>query len=189
MKQGRRPGKPETRAAILAAARRHFAERGYDGTTMRGVAAEAGVDVALGHYYFGSKRELFAAALELPVNPAAAVAGVLAEGTDALAERLLRLLLHVWDDPQTGAPLQALLRSVESQQELLRGFVEREIVARLAAVIEGPDAELRAAAAATQLVGLLFARYLVRVEPVASAGHDELVALIAPSLQRYLDPG
>ena len=188
MKKGRRPGKPETRDAILAAARRHFAEHGYDGTTMRAVAAEAGVDVALGHYYFGSKRDLFAAALALPVNPADAIAGLLAEGTDDLAARLLRLLLHVWDDPQTGGPLRALLRSVDSQEELLRGFVEREIVARLAAAVGGPDAELRAAAAATQIVGLVFARYVVGVEPIASAGHEEIVALVAPSLQRYLDP-
>jgi AcrR family transcriptional regulator len=187
VRTGRRPGKPDTREAILSAARRHFAQHGYDGTTMRGVAAEAGVDVALGHYYFGSKRELFAAALELPVNPADAVAGLLAEGTDDLGERLVRLLLQVRDDPHSGAPLQALLRSVDSQQDLLRGFVEREIVGRLATVIEGPDAPLRAAAAATQVVGLLFVRYVARVEPVASAAHDELVALVAPSLQRYFD--
>ncbi|UGS38671.1 TetR/AcrR family transcriptional regulator [Capillimicrobium parvum] len=188
MKKGRRPGKPQTREAILAAARRSFAERGYDGTTMRGVAAEAGVDVALGHYYFGSKRELFAAALELPVNPADAIAGLLAQGTDDLAERLLRLLLQVWDDPQTGGPLRAMLRSVDSQQELLRGFVEREIVARLATAIDGPGAELRATAAATQIIGLVLARYVVEVQPIASAGHEEIVALIAPSLQRYFDP-
>jgi AcrR family transcriptional regulator len=188
MKQGRRPGRPGTREAILAAARRHFAERGYDGTTMRGVAAVAGVEGALGHYYFGSKRELFAAALELPVNPADAVVALLEEGTERLGERLLRLLLTVWDSPESGAPLRALLRSVDSQQELLRGFVEREIVGRLAEVIDGPDAALRASAAATQIVGLLFVRYVARVEPVASAGHDELVRLIAPSLQRYFEP-
>jgi len=189
MKKGRRPGRSDTREAILAAARRQFAEHGYDGTTMRAVAAEAGVDVALGHYYFGSKRDLFAAALALPVNPADAIASVIDQGADGLAERLVRLLLQVWDDPQTGAPLRAIVRSIESEAPLLRGFVEREIVPRLAEAIPGPDATLRAAGAGTQLVGLIFSRYVIELEPIASAGPDELVALVAPSLQRYFDGG
>ena len=100
----------------------------------------------------------------------------------------MRRLLTVWDDPTAGAPLVGVLRSVSSQSELLRDFLERQILVRLAAAIDAPDAELRAAAAATQVLGLVLARYVLRVEPIASAGHDELVAIVGPTLQRYLVP-
>jgi AcrR family transcriptional regulator len=187
MKRGRRTGSPETREAILRAARELFAERGYDATTLRAVAERAGVDVALSSYYFGAKSDLFAAALELPVSPASALAQVLAQSDrrDDLAERILRMLLSVWDGAG-GGPLAALLRSAASQEQLLRGFVEQEIVPLLRSAIEGPDAELRAAGAASQIVGLVMLRYVLRVEPLASAAPDAIVAVVSPSLQRYI---
>ena len=190
MKRGRRSGSPETRGAILQAARELFAERGYDATTLRAVAERAGVDVALSSYYFGSKADLFAAALELPVSPAAAITGVLAQSDrrDDLAERLLVTLVAVWDTAG-GGPLAALLRSAVSQEELLRAFIEREILPLLRTVIggTGADAERRAAAASSQVVGLVMLRYVLRVEPLASAAPAAVVATIAPSLQRYFD--
>jgi AcrR family transcriptional regulator len=188
-KQGRRAGSPQTREAILAAARTLFASHGYDGTTLRAVAAAAGVDVALSSYYFGSKADLFAAALELPVSPAQALGAVLAQSpsTDDLAERIVRTLLGVWD-AASGGPLAALLRSAVSQEEMLKAFIEREIVPLLRSAMDGPDVDLRAACAASQVSGLLLLRYVIGVEPLASAGHDEIVAVLAPALQRYITP-
>ena len=112
--------------------------------------------------------------------------GLLAGPREDLGERIVRALLRVWDDPVTGGPLISVLRSAASQSEMLRDFLEREILVRLAGAIDAPDAELRAGAAATQILGLVFARYVLRAEPLASAGHDELAALVGPTLQRYL---
>jgi AcrR family transcriptional regulator len=186
--RGPRPDRGRAREQILAAARRQFAAHGYDGVSMRAIAADAEVDVALVSYYFGSKNSLFVAALQLPVNPADVIAALLAGPRDDLGERMLRRLLNVWDDPTTGAPLISVLRSASSQGQLLRDFLERQILVRLTGAIDAPDAELRAAAATTQILGLVFERYVLCVEPIASAGHDELVALIGPTLQRYLVP-
>jgi AcrR family transcriptional regulator len=195
MKQatGKRPRGPrrdgvQAREAILDAAREQFAQHGFGGATMRAIAAQAGVDLALVSYYFGSKSGLFVESLRLPVNPAAAIDALLAEGTHDLGARLLTRLLAIWDDPVTGAPLQNVLRSASSQADLVREFLERQILVRLSPVIDAPDAELRAAAIASQVLGLVFLRYVLRVEPLASAGHDEVVALIGPTIQRYVDP-
>jgi AcrR family transcriptional regulator len=187
-RRGRRAGSPETRAAILQAARELFAVQGYDRTTLRAVAERAGVDGALPSYYFGGKPGLFAAALELPIRPSEAIGAVLAQSDrrDDLAERLLRMLLGVWDGA-AGGPLAALLRSATSQSELLDGFIEDEVLPLLRQAIDAPapDAELRASGAAAQVVGLVMARYVLRVEPLASAPADDVVAIVAPALQRY----
>src|SRR6476661_8008143 len=99
-RRGRRPGAPDTRAAILASARALFAEHGYAGTTVRAVATAAGVDGALVHHYFGTKQDLFLAALELPVDPRVVLAGAVAEGPDTAGDQMLRVFLSVWDDPE-----------------------------------------------------------------------------------------
>jgi len=186
-RRGPRQDGVEARAAIIDAARRHFAEQGYEGASMRAIARDADVDVALVSYYFGSKSGLFVESLRLPVNPAQAIDAVLAEGTDDLGERLAARFLQVWDEPASGEPVISVLRSAASRPELLREFVERQIVPRLAAALEGPDAELRASAFASQMLGLAMTRYVLRVEPLASAEPDRLVALIGPTLQRYID--
>lgn len=186
-KRGPRQDGVQARESILDAARTQFAQHGYGGATLRAIATEAGVDVALVSYYFGSKSGLFVESLRLPVNPAAVVDSLVAQGTEGFGERLVTTLLTVWDDPATGGPLVNVLRSASSQTDLLREFVERQIAARLAGAIEAPDAELRAAAIASQVMGLLFLRYVLRVEPIASAAPAEVVALIGPTLQRYVD--
>ena len=109
--RGRRPGGPDTRGAILAAARESFAHKGFAGTTIRAVAASAGVDAALVHHYFGSKDDLFLAALEIPVDPRQVVPMVFAEGVDGAGERLLRVFVSVWEDPEARLPLIALVRA------------------------------------------------------------------------------
>jgi AcrR family transcriptional regulator len=186
-KRGPRQDGVQAREAILAAARGHFAEQGYEGATMRAIARDAGVDPALVSYYFGSKSGLFVESLRLPVNPAAAIDAVLSEGTADLGERLATRFLQVWDNPASGEPIISVLRSAASRPELLREFVERQIVPRLAAALEGPDAKLRASAVGSQMLGLAMVRYVLRVEPLASAEPEQVVALIAPALQRYIE--
>jgi AcrR family transcriptional regulator len=190
IKRGRRPGPSKTRDAILAAARERFSEQGYDRVRMRDVAADARVDVALVNYHFGSKDGLFAAALEMPTPMAALMADVLEQGgIDDFAERFLRRVLEVWDDPQTGGALVALVRSAMSHPpaaEQLRAFVQAELLARVAGRLQGPDADARAALFGSQLIGLLLYRHVLHVEPVASMARDELVRRAAPALQRHL---
>ncbi|PYC87628.1 TetR/AcrR family transcriptional regulator [Streptomyces tateyamensis] len=184
MPRGRRPGSPDTRAAILEIARRRFLADGYQRVTLRSVAAEAGVDLALISYFFGSKKGLFGAALALAVNPAEAAARAMEGELASLPQRVLRTLLTVWDSPEAGPPLLALLRDVvqdEGHAALLRGVVEREIIDRLAARIGGADAHRRAAAFGALLAGVITARYLVRLEPIASMTVDEIVRHLGPS--------
>jgi AcrR family transcriptional regulator len=185
---GRRPGVTDTRNGILAVARRHFTAQGYDGTTIRGIAGDAGVDPALVHHYFGAKDELFVAALNIPVNPAALMAGVLGEGTDGLGQRLVLTMLQVWDAADVN-PLLMMLRSVASGEhalEMMREFITANVLRPLMTAVDSSDKELRAVLAATQLVGLLMARYVIGVEPLASTPPAELARIVGPNVQRYL---
>ena len=188
--RGRRPGGPDTRGEILAAARESFAHKGFAGTTIRAVAAEAGVDPALVHHYFGAKDDLFLAALEIPVDPRALVPAVFDEGVAGAGERLLRLLLSVWDDPATRLPLIALVRnglSQEAPQTLLQQGILRMVLAPLRAALPADEADRRVQLVASQMVGLVMTRYLLALEPLASMPVDDVVAWVAPTLQRYLD--
>ena len=187
---GRRPGDSGARAAILREARHSFGSAGFSGTTIRGIARAAGVDPALVHHYFGNKDELFAASLELPYDPSVVVPALLAEGLDGLGERVVRTFIGIWDATPGQGPLLALLRSAVSDEraaQTLRDFVTRVVIGPLVRAA-GPDgAELRASLVASQMVGLAMARYVVRLEPLASASADELAALIGPTLDRYLE--
>ncbi len=186
---GRPPGSANTRAEVLAAARAEFADRGYDGATIRGIARRAGVDPSLVHHYLGTKEQVFVAAMELPFEPAQAIPEVLASGVEELGERLTRFFLSVWEDPVRRAPFVAMLSSAMTHERaaaMLRQFVTRALVARLAGHLEVPDRTLRIEAAVAQLLGVAVLRYVVRVEPLASADVEAVVALIAPTLQRYL---
>jgi AcrR family transcriptional regulator len=190
IKRGRRPGPSTTRDAILAAARERFSEQGYDRVRMRDVAGDAGVDVALVTYHFGSKDGLFEAALEMPRPMAALMADVLEHGEiDDFAERFLRRVLEVWDDERTGGPLVGLVRSAMSHPpaaDQLREFVQAELLGRIAARLDVPDANQRAALFGSQLIGLMLYRHVLHVEPVASMDREELVRRAAPALQRHL---
>jgi AcrR family transcriptional regulator len=190
-RRGRRAGGGDTRRRVLDAARARFAARGYDATTMRGIARDAGVDPALLHYFFGSKDQLFAAALEFPRSPAQVVDELTRPGADTadLGERLLRLFLTVWDDETSGTPFLTLVRTAPGHEQaatLLREFISREVVGRLARALDADQPELRASLLGTQIVGLAMLRYVVRLEPLASADHETLVAAVGPTLNRYL---
>ena len=187
-RRGRRPGSPDTRAAILAAARESFASSGFAGTTVRGVASAAGVDAALVHHYFGTKDQLFLAAVELPVDPREVLAPVAAGGPDGAGERLLADFLGVWGEPGLQPGLLAAARSimVPGGQELIReGFLPVIIRPVLGPLVPDREEE-RISLVASQLLGLVVARYLLAVEPLASLPADAVVAAIGPTLQRYL---
>jgi len=187
--RGRRPGPSSTREEILAAARQLFAERGYQATTMRAIAAQAGVNAALVHHYYGSKEQLLVAAMNLPLNPAEVIRELRDAGPrEELGERLVRFFVRTWRDPQTGQPLQALLRasaSSEAGAATLKQFVENVMLTRLASLLDVP--RLRLAAGFAQLLGFALGGLVIGIEPLASASEDELVAVFAPSIQRYLD--
>ena len=186
---GRRPGRSGSREAILDAARRSFAERGYDRTTIRGVALDAGVDPALVAHYFGPKDALFGAALELPRAPVDALAAALSAPDGELGTRIAETFLSIWDGPGAGA-LVALLRSASANEqaaETMRQFARTELVPRIAERIGGRRRELRAALIVSQLVGLAMMRYILRMEPVASASPAQLVDRLGPALQHYVE--
>ncbi|GAA3015004.1 TetR/AcrR family transcriptional regulator [Streptomyces fulvorobeus] len=180
---------PGARTRILEAARTEFAEHGYDRTSMRGIARAAGVDAALVHHYFGTKDEVFAAAIEVSFEPALVIPAVLGGAADGLGERLARYFIAVWENPATRAPLLAILRSAlthETAAELLRGFVLRRLLERIAAELDVPDPTFRAELAASHLVGIAILRYVIRAEPLASADPERIIEMVAPTLQRYL---
>ena len=186
---GRRPGASGTREAILDAARRAFAEQGYERATIRGVAAAAGVDPALVHHYFGTKHDLFVAVVEFPLNPVEAITALLADEGRPTGEAIVSTFLAVWDAAGDRSPLMALLRSAVSDERaaaMLREFLSTEIFSRFAERLHTPDARLRASLVASQLVGLVVARYIVRLEPLASTPAPVVAAAVAPTLERYL---
>jgi AcrR family transcriptional regulator len=185
---GRRPGASGTREAILSAARVGFATQGYAGTTIRGVASAAGVDPALVNHFYGSKDGLFAASLELPADLPERLVAALDGGRDGVGERLVRFYLGLWEEEVTAGQLRAMMTSAVSHEQaasLLRQFVTR-LLTQLADHLAGDDRELRVALAGSQLVGLAFARYLVRIEPLARADVETVVAAVAPTVQRYV---
>jgi AcrR family transcriptional regulator len=186
---GRRPGASGTREAILDAARRAFTEQGYQRATIRGVAELAGVDPALVHHYFGTKQDLFVAAVEFPINPVERLTAVLAEDRERVGERMIGVFLSVWDHAANASPLLALVRSAvgdERAAAMLREFITEEVLGQIARQLGSPDARFRATLVGSQLVGLMMARYIIKVEPLASAPAGQVAAAVGPTLQRYL---
>ena len=186
--RGRRRGSPDTRSAILAAARSSFATHGFAGATIRNIATAAGVDAALVHHYFGSKDDLFLAALEVPVDPRQLVGPVVAGPIEEAAERFLGIFLSVWDDPEIRPSLLAVARGVmdpSAKRLLSEGFLP--VVIQPIGVALGIDRpEHRMPLVASQVIGLILMRYVLQVEPLASMPPDVVVATYAPTIQRYL---
>ena len=197
LRSGRRGGDSGTREAILAAARTRFGDYGYDGATIRAIAADAGVDAALVHHFYGTKERLFAAAMRLPLSPGEIVAAALAPGAREpgrdLGEHLLRTVLAAWDVAEMRATFLGVLRSAVTSEQaagMLREFATEAILGRIAqASAPGPpgaDAQFRAALVASQVLGLALTRYVLELDPLVRAGTDDLAAAIGPTLERYL---
>ncbi|MGW0766418.1 TetR/AcrR family transcriptional regulator [Streptomyces sp. NPDC002676] len=192
----RRRGRPpraesaDTRDRILAAAREEFSARGYEKTSVRGIAKAAGVDSALVHHYFGTKEQVFEAAIAVAFAPALNAPHALADGPlEGVGERFTRFVLGIWEDPATQTPLLAIVRSAvnnETAAAVFRRLVASQLLHRVAAEVHLPDAELRAELAAAQLVGVALMRYVIKLEPVASADLEQIIARVAPVVQRHL---
>jgi AcrR family transcriptional regulator len=186
---GRRPGESGTQQAILDAARAAFTGTGYDGATVRGIAREAGVDPALVHHYFGNKEHLFVEAMQLPFDPAVIIPALLAPGIDGIGERITRMFLTVWGSVERNNPFIGLLRGAmthERSATMLREFVTKAIIGRVTAALDVEQPQLRANLVASQLIGLAFTRYIIRIEPLASTPTEDVVTAVAPTVQRYL---
>jgi AcrR family transcriptional regulator len=186
---GRRPGGPDTRGEILTAARESFASKGFGGTSIRGVAREAGVDAALVHHYFGGKDELFIESMALPIDPRVVASTILDGPREALGRRIIETFLGVWESPEGQQRMKAVLRSAVSTEEvaqLMRDGISRMIMLPVSRALGTPDARLRVSLVASQLIGMALMRYLVELEPLASVSPTELADRIAPILQSYL---
>ncbi len=185
---GRRPGPSQTRDAVLNAARGLFAELGYEKTTIRAIGRAAGVDAALVHHFFGTKEQVFVAAMAFPFDPGDLITQVMSGPRDEAAQRLVRFFLSVWRDRDARAPFVAILRSATTNEQaaaMLREFISTALVARIADTLGVP--RIRVEAAAAQLVGIALVRHVVGVEPLASAREDEIVALVTPVLEYYFN--
>jgi AcrR family transcriptional regulator len=186
---GRRPGEAGTRDRIADAARRLFAERGFDRTSIRAIAAEAGVDPALVHHYFGTKQRLFIEAVDFPIDAVRALESLAVDDVTHVGERLVRFALQLWDDPVVLPRLLSVLRSAVTDPEaaqLLGQLFTRQGPVQLVHAIDADQPDLRAELVGTQLVGLAVARHVLRLEPLASADHETIVAAVGPTMQRYL---
>ncbi|GAB3703963.1 TetR family transcriptional regulator [Amycolatopsis oliviviridis] len=188
----RRPGRwrsgAESKQRVLQVARELFDRNGYSGTTVRAIATAAGVDPAMVFYFFGTKQGLFSAVIDLSEDVPPAIESLFDGDLGGLGERVVRTLLENLDKSDRP-PLVMLTRSAPTDpksEALLREFIDREITDRVAALLGTPDAALRAGMVNVQILGLAVARYIVRVEPIASASVDDLVASFGPLVQHCL---
>ena len=188
-RRGRRPGPSRTREAIADAARRQFAELGYDRTTIRSVASEARVDPALVLHYFESKQQLFLAAVELPFDVADLVEQIRSGPRAKVGERVVHFALGVLRNPEGLARWTGMIRAAASDPDaaaVLRDVLNKRIFEPLAEALGSDDAQLRANLASSQMVGLVMARYVIAIEPLASADDETVAVAVAPTIQRYL---
>ena len=186
---GRPPGTSDTRDRILANARELFARNGIDKTSIRSIAAASGVDSALVHHYFGTKQELFTAAINIPIDPMSILVPLRDTPVEELGRAIPAILLPLWDS-QMGTALIATIRSLlaGSDVSLIRSFLQEIITAEIAPRIDNPpgSGRLRVQFVASQLVGVVMARYIIGLEPFASLPPEQVAATIGPTLQRYL---
>jgi len=190
-KPGRRPGRAGTREQILASARAAFAEHGFDQATVRAIAEGAGVDAAMVHHYFGDKQGLFMAVLQVPIDPEKLVNEITGGEVEEVPYRLVRSFLSVWDHPVSGPAAVAVLRSGlhgPLGARLVRDFLTTQILRRVASrlPLDRQEVQYRFSLCASQLVGLAVARYILKLQPLASAPAETVVPAISPTLRRYL---
>jgi AcrR family transcriptional regulator len=172
----------------VTAARDLFAEKGYAGTTIRAIAGAAGVNPAMVHHFFGSKEQVFVAILNLPLAPSTVVSRVVDGPRGEVGVRMVGLMLEVWRDEQARQAFLALLRAVTTQEQaihMMRQILEQELLGRIARALGVP--EMRLAAASAQVIGLALTRHVIGVEALATAGEQQIIDLVAPVIQYYVD--
>ncbi|MGH3723208.1 MAG: TetR family transcriptional regulator [Mycobacterium sp.] len=188
-RSGRRLGPSGTRDAIEGTARKLFAELGYERTSLRQVALQAGVDPALVSHFYGKKRDLFLAVVELPVDPSEVISTVLDGDKDTVGQRLATIILHILDDEISRQPFIGIVRAATAEPEaakLVRDLLTRKVIAPIAESLGSADADYRAALAMSQIQGFTLARYVVGLEPLVNRPHEQLTADLGITLQRYL---
>ncbi|MEX2504524.1 MAG: TetR family transcriptional regulator [Egicoccus sp.] len=186
---GRRPGNVDTREAILVAARGRFAAAGYRGASIRAIAGDAGVDPALVHHYFGTKRALFAAVLEVPADPAEVARRIVDAPRDEVGAAVVRTFLSVWGSPERRERLRVILASAATDPAVAAMVRDFAVDALLGPVAEGLDVDrpqVRATLAASQMIGFAFLGYVLRIESLESLDVEEVVALYGPTVQHHL---
>jgi AcrR family transcriptional regulator len=186
---GRRPGTSSSRDDILRAARKLFGERGYEGATMRAIGAEAGVDAALVVHFFGNKANLLGEAIDWPFDPDVEMPRLLVDGRREVGRHLVALVVRTWDEKGTRHPILTLLRAASTEPkaaEMLAAFLRTRLFVPLMEQLRADRPELRATLAASQIVGIGFARHVLHVEPLAWAKPADVVDWYGPTLQRYL---
>ncbi|HET9204321.1 MAG TPA: TetR family transcriptional regulator [Acidimicrobiia bacterium] len=187
-RSGRRPGATDTRAAILTAAQAEFAAKGYDRATIRGIAAGAKVDPALVHHYFGTKEDLFAASIDLPIRPSELADTVMAEGVESAGRNITTIFFTTWENPVTRAPLLAMLRGAFDTRhgaDVLREFFGTAMLGRVAGLIPGPEAEIRVALAVSHLIGVAVLRYVLGFPSLSDVPVARLIDEMSPKIQSY----
>ncbi|MEN4478245.1 TetR/AcrR family transcriptional regulator [Mycolicibacterium cosmeticum] len=186
---GRPPGASDTRERILASARELFSRNGFDKTSIRAIATAAGVDGALVHHYYGTKQQLFAAAIQIPIDPMQVIGPLRETPVDEIGLVLPSLLLPLWDS-EIGKGLIATLRSIlgGADVSLVRSFLQEVIAVEVGSRVDNPPGSgpIRVQFVASQLVGVVVARYILELEPFASLPPEAIAKTIAPNLQRYL---
>ncbi len=187
---GRRPGHADTRGDIVDAARDVFAAHGYDGASLREVARRAGVDPALVHHYFDGKAALFVAAMALPFDPRQVKEH--AAAPEYSGSRTIEGFLTMWDGAEkTGSSFASCMAAMAASKEVadaIREFLEERVWSRIA-TIEGETEAMRRrrlAMVSSQLMGLAFARYLLRVAPMSTASPKQIAKWVGPTLDRYV---
>jgi AcrR family transcriptional regulator len=189
-RRGRRPAGQETRGQILAAARDEFLEQGYDAASVRAVARRAGVDPGTVRHWFGDKAHLFTATMGMSgVDPGAIVRSAVPGPLKGIGDRVVRTVLEAWDADDCGAGIRIALPVAlgdPDRRALLPQFLGAEVLGPIAARLDPASARLRATLAATQMVGVLLARYVVGLEPIASMPPESVARLVGPTLERYL---
>ncbi|MCV7260929.1 TetR/AcrR family transcriptional regulator [Mycobacterium shimoidei] len=189
----KRPGRPrgasDARERILASARELFARNGFDKTSIRAVAAAANVDSALVHHYYGTKEQLFTAAIRIPIDPMTILGPLRETPVEELGYKLPSLLLPLWDS-ELGTAVIATFRSLLSGADvgLVRAFMREVVIEEIAARVDNPPGAgiIRAEFVASQIAGVVMARYILELEPFASLPPEQIAQTIAPNLQRYL---
>ncbi|VEG55717.1 transcriptional regulator [Mycolicibacterium aurum] len=188
---GRPPGPSDTRERILSSARELFARNGIDNTSIRAIAGDAGVDPALVHHYFGTKTQLFAAAIQIPIDPMTIIGPIREVPVDQIGHVLPTLLLPLWDS-ELGkgfiATLRSLLGGSAADLSMVRSFLQEVIAVEVGSRVDDPPGtgRIRVQFVASQLVGVVMARYILELEPFKSLPVQQVAEIIGPNLQRYL---
>jgi AcrR family transcriptional regulator len=186
---GRPPGTSDARDRILTNAREMFARNGIGNTSIRAIAAASGVDSALVHHYFGTKTQLFAAAVHIPIDPMQVIGPMREVPLEDLGLTLPSLLLPLWDS-EMGAGFIATMRSLLAGDDvsLIRSFLQEVIAVEVGSRVDEPPGSgpIRVQFVASQLVGIVMARYILELEPFKSLPVQQIAETIAPNLQHYL---